>query len=355
MNSSPKYQIIIALTFIIVSPIFGDLSDVTFDSSNCLTLSGGGMRKVSIPLPADWKDGLKNQKMADELRKSVKGFYPVENILAYYYNPKKNTEYVEVRKYDDASISYEKYKLICDVYNKALKDGSAKAEHIKMLPGSPDKDIDKRFQLFPSHEKDDHSFHYTALSLDLDKLNIVFSVVSSAFIWIHDQAFIISARTTTVNKSKTMDKMTEARYFISNWVDVILKENGCEANDMSNASDAFDTSDSNNMRNTDDETPAQNMDDENNDSKESIPSNKSDDEILSSKSKIVSVIKNMKAKAKSMIIHDDREDEPSSIHDENDTSIDHHARPSIWRKIIIRGVIIVLLTSIVSYFRNRRM
>ena len=74
-------------------------------------------------------------------------------IIAYYYNPKKNTEYVEVRKYDDVTISYEKYKLICDIYNKARKDGSAKAEYIKMLPESPDKDIDKRFQLFPSHEK----------------------------------------------------------------------------------------------------------------------------------------------------------------------------------------------------------
>ncbi len=89
MNCISKLPILTILTFIITSTIFADLLDVSFDSSNCVILSEGNMQKVSIPLPADWRDGFKNQKMADELRKSVKGFYPFENIIAYYYNPKK--------------------------------------------------------------------------------------------------------------------------------------------------------------------------------------------------------------------------------------------------------------------------
>ena len=359
MKLVTKYFLLTTVSFIFASSLIADLSNVTFDSSSCVTLSGGGMQEVSVPLPSGWKDGFKNQKMANDIRESVKGFYPVESILAFYYNPKRNTEYVEVRIYDDKPISYEYYKLLRDKYNKARVDGSAKVEYIKMLPGTPDKDVDKRFQLFPSHENDKHSFHYTAVSLDLDKMNIVFSVVSSAFIWIHDRAFIITARTTAINKSKTMDKMTETRYFISNWVDIILKENGCEANDMSNeneTNDIVETIDTNNMSNTNDEAPSQSTDDENKekDSSKSIILNESDNEPSSSKSKIATFIKNMKARAQSIIKRDDQEDELSTTHDDNNTSIVHDEKSTIWQKTIIPGIILLILISIFTYVRKRR-
>ena len=78
MNCISKLPILTILTFIITSTIFADLLDVSFDSSNCVILSEGSRQKVSIPLPAGWKDSLKNQKMAEDIRKSIEGFilYP---------------------------------------------------------------------------------------------------------------------------------------------------------------------------------------------------------------------------------------------------------------------------------------
>ena len=327
------------MPFVIASTAFADLSDVSFDSSNCVVLSEGSMSKVSIPLPAGWKDGLKNPQKLNDLRKRVKDQDSFDDILSYHYNPGKNTEYVKVMKLghkDKVAISHKDFKVMQEQCEKDLKDGSAKNYIVKCLPDA-DKDFEKRFQIFPPHEKNDHSIQFTSVSLDLDKLNIVFSVVSSAIIWVHDRAFIISARTIAPNKAKTMDKMTETRYFISNWVDVILKENGCEAHDVSI---------------TDDVSAAQQ---DTNTMDESKDSNEPEDESSSFKSKIESIIKSWKIKAKSLVKHNDQRDEPSSIHDdEDDIAIEDSRRPSIWRKAIIRGVVVFIIASIFTYIRKRK-
>lgn len=307
MNYISKFFTLPVLTFIIATTAFADLSEATFDSSNCVTLSNGHMRKVSIPLPDKWKDGLKSSKISKDLREQVKDRFPFEDILAYYINPKRKTDYVAVMKLDDKAVSYNAFKNTQENYDKALKDGSAKAEYIMKMPGNHDKDFDKRFQFFPFHETNDHSFQFTLVGLTLEDLKIVYSISSHAIIWMHDRAFKVEVRTIATNQSNTMDKMTETRFFMSHWVETILHENGCDAHDMSNS----------NMVQHENET---------------IDENVSQDEHDD----------NGKEKASESNASNNAEDETSS-EDDKETSIIHDAKQYIWRPFIITTILIFVI------------
>jgi hypothetical protein len=289
-------------------------------------------------MPDGWKDGLKNTKISNELREQVKDRFPFDDILAYYYNPKRKTDYVAVMKLDDNAVSYNTFKSNQEKYDKALKDGSAKTDFIKQMPGNHDKDFDKRFQFFPLHETDDHSFQFTLVGLTLEDLKIVYSISSHAVIWIHDRIFKVEVRTIAANQSNTMDKMQDTRFFLSHWVEAILSENDCEAHDMS------DTNTVQNQISTIDENSSQYEYDakESVKASESNASNNVEKETMFSKSKVVASLGKLKTKLKSVPGKDQQKDKTSS-EDDNETSINYDSKPYIWRLFLIATILIFVI------------
>ena len=346
-----KLSMMVVLPFMVASAVFADLSEVTFDSSNCIELSAGSMKKVSIPLPTGWKDASKNQKMANKAQDRTLKIktYSEEEILANYYNPKKNTEFVEIIQHEQnkgLSVPYDEFKEYIDKIKRDIEDGSLKSRTLENNADS-DKSGGRRFQIFPPHEKDDHSFQFSVVSLSLNDAQIVFLVSSTAVVWIHERMFIITVWTTASNKNKTMDKMTDTRFCLSHWVEAILQENGCEANDMPDATDTTaeateetktivttDTEPSNDEKNA-----RQNID-------ESIASDDADDETEPSKPSVVSFLGNLKSKALSITKREKQED---------DTSLENDGKPSKFRKTFLETFAAMLTGSLImSIIRRKR-
>ena len=318
-----RFSIMAVLPLFVVSTVFADLSEESFDSSNCITISDGSMKEVSIPLPSGWKNAFKNQKMSDEVHQRYEKmkFLVIDDIVANYYNPKKRTEYIEIvrlEKKKSVSVPYGEFKKLKGEAVQSVSDGSLKSDILNKHPD--DKEMGKRFQIFSVHEQDDHSFQFTEVGLTLNNTSIVFAVGTVAVIWIHERMFSISVWTTASNKNKTMDKMTETRFFMSHWVEAILQENGCEANDITEKTDT--TAETETIVTTDTE-PSNDEKIARQDIDESIASDDADDEAEPSKPSVVSFLEKLKSKALSITKREKQED---------DTSLENDDKPSKWHQ-----------------------
>ena len=345
-----KLYMMTLLPLIMISTVFADLSEVTFDSSNCITLSGGSMKKVSIPLPTGWKDASKNKKMTNKAQErylKIKTF--TENdILATYYNPKKNTEFVEIIQYDQekgVSVPYAEFTRFTDGIKTDIENGSLKSRTLGNNANAIN-DAGKRFQIFPPHEKDDHSFQFSVVSLSLNDAQIVFLVASTAVVWIHERMFLINVWTTANSKSKTMDKMTDTRFFLSHWMDAILQENGCEAHDMTETPEISTemTEETKTIVTTDTE-PSNDEKNARQDIDESIASDDADDEARPSKPSNVSFLGKMKSKAPSITKRDKQDDD--KLFEDDD-------KPSKRRQYFLEAMAAILTGSLIMSISKRR-
>ena len=364
MNRIFQIFMLVVLTFVIASIAVADLSEVTFDSSNCIELSDGSMQKVSIPLPDGWKNTFNNQKMSDEAHQRYQKMKDliVDDFLANYYNPKKRTEYIEIirlEKMRGVSVPYEEFKKLKDEAAQSIDDGSLKSKLLDKHPN--DKDMGKRFQIFKPHEIDDHSFQVTEVGLTVHNKSIVFFIGTLAVMWMHERMFAVSVWTEASNQSKTMDKMTETRYFISHWVDAILEANGCDANDMDEATagtgttDSSDTVDTSDRAEATEENISKDVIDENEEKsvKESNEVTDTKDETVRPKSKIVSFIGKIKRKIKLIINNEDKDYEASnetSTEDDDETSIKRHRKKTKFLEIFV----LVLLGGLIARLVKRR-